>query len=171
MNNLYIKFYEQMSINTVPDFLLIKILTFISDNKTSLNFISSCRYFKNLFYKEGFVKHIKIDPHLHSDPYEFSMKCGYHRRTLDTISITHLSNPQHWISVWPRVVFINNCFIKDVVNPSEETNTEILYILNNRNVNTQINWEKFPKLRVFETTSTVFNIEDIRDSIEIHIKN
>jgi hypothetical protein len=160
-----------MSINTISDFLLIKIMTFIGDNKTSLNFTKSCVYFKNLFYKEGFAKHIKIDPHLYNDPYDFSMKCGYHRRTLDTISITHLSEPQYWISVWPRVVFLNNCNIKDVINPPEETNTEILYILNNRNMNTKINWKKFPKLKVFETTDTVFNIEDITKSIEIRIKN
>ena len=32
MNNLYIKFYEQMSINTVSDFLLIKIFPQAPEN-------------------------------------------------------------------------------------------------------------------------------------------
>ena len=158
-----------MSINTVPDDILIIIMNFIPTNKSSLNFLKTCKYIKDLFYKNSFVKHIKIGPH--DILYDFTLRCCKHKNTLNTISITNVRDPQHWIFIWPQTVFFNSCTTKDVLDPPVETNTEVLYILNDRSKLININWSKFPKLNRFVTTNWNFNFDSVKNINIINVLN
>lgn len=152
-----------MSLNDIPDCLLISILEYISDNKSSISLVSSCKYFKNLFYKNGYLKYLTTKP-LGLNPYDFAMKTAEHSRTLKTISMYNTKDPQYWIFSWPKVAFFNHCHITKI-DPTKPTQTEILYILNNPSTKLEINWFKFPNLKKLELTSWNFNYseKDIRD--------
>lgn len=140
-----------MSLNNVPDDILYIIMSFIKDNKTSVNFISSCKYFKNLFYRYGYIKNLSISAH--DDLFKFAILSSYHNKTLNCISIYNKFNPHMWFNNWPKIVFMNNCTIKEKIDPSKSTETEYLYILNSRIYkDIKINKNKFPKLKYIEIT-------------------
>ena len=152
-----------MSINFLDEHLLYKIMHYISDNKTSINFMLCCRYFKKIFYKYGYIKHLKtgnlIDINIH-DFFLYSIK---HENTLDIIQINNTNNPMCWITIWPRVVFFNYCNITCEIKPSHQTKTKILYLLNNRNSKKiNIEWKMFPNLEYLEVENFNFNFEDTK---------
>jgi len=160
-----------MSINLLDDYLLYKIMDYILDNKTSINFIISCKYFKDIFYKYGYIKHIKTGNLTDINIYDFFSICVEHENTLDLIEITNTFNPINWITVWPRVVFFNYCNITVEINPFKPVKTKRLYLLNNRNnKKIKIHWDMFPDLEYLETDNFNFNFEDIKKLLNIRIK-
>ena len=108
-------------------------MDYILDNKTSINFLLSCKYFKNIFYKHGYIKHIKTGNLIDIDKYNFYLTCINHQNTVDSIQMMNTFDPMCWIPFWPRVVFFNYCNITSDIKPSKPTKTKILYLLNNRN--------------------------------------
>lgn len=164
-----------MSLNCIPDCLLIIILEYIPDNKTSINLMLSCKYFKNLFYKNGYLKFLTTNP-LGLSLLDFATKTAEHSRTLYTLSMYNTIDPQYWIFSWPKLVFLNHCYITKI-DPTNPTKTEILYILNNRSQKLYINWVKFPYLKKLELTNWNFNYseKDVRNTckqlIYINIQN
>ena len=150
-----------MSINFLDKYLLCKIMDYILDNKTSLNFVLSCKYFKNIFYKYGYIKHIKTGSLTSFDKYNFFLTCINHENTIDSIEITNLNNPICWIPIWPRFVFFNYCNITNEIKPPKPTKTKVLYLLNNRSdKKIKVDWKMFPNLEYLETDNFNFNIED-----------
>jgi hypothetical protein len=164
-----------MSINFLDDHLLYKIMNFIQDNKTSVNFILCCTYFKKLFYKYGYIKHIKTGNLVNISIYDFFLTSIKHQNTLNTIEITNVNNPMCWITVWPKVVFFNYCNITYEIKPFHQTKTKILYLLNNRNdKKIKVDWKMFPNLEYLEVDNFNFNFEDTKQCkklLNIRIKN
>jgi hypothetical protein len=139
-----------MSFSRLPDYILMIIMEYIRDNTTSITFVSLCRYTKTLFYKYGFIKHISIGPH--DSIFDICISAANHKNTLNLISICYRRDPQHFIFFWPKRVFFNWCTTKDKLNPTKETQTEELFLLNDRNSAVQINWNKFKNLKRLELT-------------------
>ena len=151
----------------IPDELLFKILEYISDNNTCINITLTCKYNKDILYKHGYLKYLKITP-LQNNPHNFMLQTHAHRRTINTICLMYLQEAQCWIGNWPKTVFFNYC-TTGKINPGKEVCTENLIILNDRSKKLWINWEKFPKLKKFRTTSWNFNHEDMMNK-ELYIK-
>ena len=150
-----------MSINFLDNFLLCKIMDYIIDNKTSINFVLACKYFKNLFYKYGYIKHLKTGNLTDLSIYNFSLTSIKHENTIDSIQITNLNNPMYWISVWPRVVCFNYCNITSEIKPCKPTKTKVLYLLNNRNnKKIKVDWKMFPNIERLEVDNFNFNFEE-----------
>ena len=163
-----------MSINFLDEYLLYKIMDYILDNKTSINFLLSCKYFKNIFYKHGYIKHIKTGNLIDIDKYNFYLTCINHQNTVDSIQMMNTFDPMCWIPFWPRVVFFNYCNITSDIKPSKPTKTKILYLLNNRNNKKIIvDWKMFPNLERLEVSNFNFNLENTNQCkklININIK-
>lgn len=147
-------------INNVPDPILLIIMTYIPDNYSSINFVKTCKYFKELFYKHGYIKNM-IYKNINESFFDFMIRCANHFRTVNSIVIYNTLNPQYLIGKWPKKVVLSNCANKHVINPTKETDTEILYILNDKSKHIQVNWSKFPKLKYFEISDWNFNFETI----------
>ena len=139
-----------MSLFSLPDELLSFIMDYIPDNKGSASLAMSCVYFKKLFSKYGFLKNLTISPH--QSLYSFSVNSAIHRRTLNMVTISHIYDPQYWIFHWPRSVHFNNCTTKSILNQTNITSTEILYIMNDNNKDIKINWTKFRNLKILKLT-------------------
>lgn len=140
-----------MSINIVPDDILYIIMSFIRDNKTSINFISSCKYFKNLFYKYGYIKNLSFSRP--NDMFEIAILSSNHSKTLNCISAHNQLNPHNWFGTWPKCVLMNNCTISQKIEPAKLTETEYLYILNSRKYkDIKIDKTKFPRLKQLTIT-------------------
>jgi len=152
----------------IPDELLFIIIDYIQDNNTCINLVLTCTYFRQIFYKYGYLKYLRITP-LYNNPYNFMLQTSIHRKTLNTLCIMNINDAQHWIASWPKIVFFNYCKTGKI-DPGYETNTENLTILNDRSSYLYINWKKFPKLKKFETTSLNFNHDDIPDSKSFFVK-
>lgn len=150
-----------MSLSNIPDSVLLIIMDYIPDNKGSLSLAISCEYFKNLFYKHGFLKYISIEPLINNDLYNLLLVSCIHKRTLKTISIRNYPNPHDWIQEWPKIVFFNYCTISSTINPANIANTEIMYLLNIKSDLININWLKFPNLKRIELTTGNININGI----------
>ena len=149
-------------------------MDYILDNKTSINFLLSCKYFKNIFYKHGYIKHIKTGNLIDIDKYNFYLTCINHQNTVDSIQMMNTFDPMCWIPFWPRVVFFNYCNITSDIKPSKPTKTKILYLLNNRNNKKIIvDWKMFPNLERLEVSNFNFNLENTNQCkklININIK-
>jgi hypothetical protein len=160
-----------MTINFLDKYMLYKIMEYISDNKTSVNFISTCKYLKDIFYNYGYIKHIKTGNLSDMGKYDFFLMCIKHEKTIDLIEVTNLYNPLCWIPFWPRVVFFNYCTIIKEIKPSKKTKTKVLYLLNNRN-NEKINiaWDMFPDLEYLKVDNFNFNMEDVNKCKKLNIK-
>ena len=149
-------------LSNLTDYNLINICTYLN-NADSYSFILVSKHLKMLFYKEGFLKHIKFGYNIiNTDIHNFSILCATHHKTLQSISISNTHNPQNWIPIiWPKIVYFNLCNITDKIDPVF-TNTEELHILhheiiNNRNLKMKINWSKFPKLKILRMN--IFDID------------
>ena len=152
----------------IPDVLLFKLLEYIRDNNTCINLLLTCKYFKKIFYEYGYLKIVKVSI-MRNNPYNFMLQTDKHRRTLNMIEMLYLHEVQHWIAYWPNTVFFNHC-TTGKINPTKKVNTEFLYILNDRSKKLWINWEKFPKLKIFYTTSWNFNHEDVNENMGLTIE-
>lgn len=151
-----------MSFESIPDFVLFEIMKFIPDNKSSINFLKTCKYLKTLFYEHGYLKSLSYQPLLQNNMYRILTYSIKHKRTLNSISVAHFQNPQHWIFVWPKVMVFNCCTINEPIDPPSEVHTEVLYVLNDRSNTVNINWYKFPNLKRLEFTDWNINFNNIK---------
>lgn len=134
---------------------LIYIYMFF-DIKNKINLIKTCKYLKNLFYKIGYLKNIN---HSHDDdPCKFSINFMKHNRSLNSVYIYYLKNPQYWMpGSWPKKVIINS-YITDKIDPII-SNTEELKIVTKGIL--KINWKKFPKLKILYIDCDTINLDGI----------
>ena len=145
------------------DELLILIMNNL-DNKDSLNFVKSCKYFKQLFYKNGFLKTFDYDS-------DYFYEISKHRNSLLSIHLKNLVNPHRFLYfTWPKCIKFTKCYIivDNYIDP-DKTLTEELYIALNyyhtRETEREkllINWKKFQNLKYL-----YLNIYDINDFNEI----
>jgi hypothetical protein len=141
-------------INNLYDDILIYISSYL-DDKENLNLIQTCKYFKNLFNKVGFLKFLKCEGDKHQSIYNFMITYFKHIRTVDYIYISHIDTPQYWINnKWCKIVHLYNCYLEDKIDPLNICNTEQLIIQNiypsKWKNKLKINWNKFPNLRILQ---------------------
>jgi hypothetical protein len=162
-----------MFLDSLPDHLIFLILKLIPDNKTSISLVSTCKYFKHILYKHGYLKQLTCKP-LGLNPYDFSIKCSEHYRSLNMVSMYYINDAHLWICYWPRIVFFNYCRTGKI-NPPKVTETEVLYILNDKSKDVDVNWDKFPKLKRLEISNCNFNLKNIKDKCKylncVNIRN
>lgn len=132
-------------------YLLISYL----GNKDSLSIVLTCKYYKKFFYKIGFVKYLNV----YRSPSELFDKYNNHYRTLLSMTMTNIINPQNWIfGNWCKKVFLINCILTDKIDPTKPCLVEELSIYDSyKNKPIRINLKKFPKLKVLKID--VFDIE------------
>ena len=108
----------------IPDEIFILISEFLNDKDMSI-YIRSCKYIKNLFYKNGFLKNLKY----FYDTKLFSYLYYKHNKTLNSIYVCYLNNANCYLShgSLPKIVNFYNCFIDFEIN-SKNPKTEILKI-------------------------------------------
>ena len=156
----------------LPDDILLELLKYFNCNIHVINLLKTCKYIKNLYYKHGYIKNISIEPLINNDIYNFSIVSCKHHNTLNLVSIRGFNNPQHWIFIWPKNVFIIGCRITDKIKPSRMVKTEYLYLLDDRNHDKNkkifIDWTKFPNLKEFHTSYLNFN-NDINNNVKISL--
>ena len=146
-----------MSMNKISDYVLYRIMDFIPDNVSSVNFVATCNYYKALFYKYGYIKYYRVVDNKSNIPIE-TIK---HRNTLNTYDVSHIYNPWIWFPFWPKTVILSFCTSRCKIDPRREVNTEVLHIIDDRSDYIHINWKKFPKLITFKTTKMNFNVKDM----------
>ena len=57
---------------SIPDEIFLEILKYLNNNRSVINFLKTCKYIKNLYYKNGYLKQINLDPLINNDPYNFA---------------------------------------------------------------------------------------------------
>ena len=146
----------------------IELLFYIGEfcgNKEALYIALTCSEAYNLF-NNRFVKsmHYKSS----DDIYDFIYKMHKHSKSLKTIQINNLYNPQIWIPFYPTKIILQ-CSINDDINPREPVMTEYLSIINYYKIYIKINFEKFPMLKVFKYQGWLLNnYDDIKKYKNIH---
>ena len=144
-------------------FIPIDLLFYIGEfcgNKESLYIALTCSEAYKLF-NNRFVKSMSYKSS--NDIYDFIYKMHKHARSLKTIQINNLYNPQIWIPFYP-VRIILQCSINDDINPHEPVMTEYLSIINYYKIYISINFEKFPMLKVFKYQGWLLNTcDDIKN--------
>jgi len=159
--------------NYICDDILIIISNFLSD-KDIISFILSSKYNKNLLYKRGYLKTIKINNT--NDPFVFSDKFLKHNNTLKNVYVFSLQNPQYFMNgTWPEYVCLYNCFVDKQI-PINKTRTKQLVITYNLShklsLNFKINWNNFSGLKILFLDLNTDNIEflnniDICENLEL----
>ena len=145
----------------------IELLFYIGEfcgNKESLYIALSCSEVYNLF-NNRFVKSMSYK--IGNDIYDFIYKMHKHSKSLKTIQINNLYNPQLWIPFYPTKIILQ-CSIKDDINPREPVMTEYLSIINYSKSYISINFEKFPMLKVFKFQGCLLNRNDVNKCKNIH---
>jgi len=151
---------------SIPDELILQILEYLKSNKSVINFLKTCKYIKNLYYKNGYLKQINLEPLINSDPYNFALTCCKHNKTLNCIYIRGFHNPQHWISVWPKIVYLSSCTITDKIKGTHNNRTEVLHIMDIRSKKKIIiDWKSFPKLKKIHISSYNFNFNEMDNNL------
>jgi hypothetical protein len=140
-------------------FIPIELLFYISEfcgNKESLYIALSCSDAYK-FFNHRFVKSMSYKSS--NDIYDFLFKMNKHTRSLKTIQINNLYNPQLWIPFYP-IRIILHCSINQEINPHRPVMTEYLSIMNYSKFYLKINFEKFPMLKVFKYNGWLLNTYD-----------
>ncbi len=141
-----------MSINSLCDDILIKIMSYLEDNFSSINYSISCKYIKNLFSKEGFLK--KIELNNNSDTFKIMYSLCLHSNSLNLFIARNVSDPNLFLpNKWCKEVIFMYCNLKSDIDPSEKVITEVIEIVGfpRKQIKIiKINFNKFPKLKVLK---------------------
>lgn len=152
--------------STICDDILFKIIEYIPDNKTCINLVKSCIYFKKILYKHGYLKSIKLDPLINNDPYIFSERCWKHRKTLNCVSIYGFTDPHLYMTVWPKRVVLSRCKFTKELKPLSNADTTHLSLYNDQSQCFDIAWEKFPNIKKLDIHEKKYMCECIRNLIK-----
>jgi hypothetical protein len=149
--------------NHLCEDLIILILDFC-DLRTSFYLALTNKYISQTTLKKGFAKHISYDSYdlASESTYDtFLRRFHTHQHTLRTCSMSNLNNPFLWLPKWVQKVYFFNCRIQQEINPSQVTETEVLYI-SSKSCDWEIhmNWDKFPKLREMTVINYRINFEE-----------
>lgn len=143
----------------IPNEIFILISDYLND-KDMLIFVRSCKYIKNLFYKNGFLKNLNFNYSF--DPILFSSFFYNHNKTLKSINVSYLNCANYYLcGSYPKNVIFYNCIIDSELNP-EHTRTELLKITYKFAglplKKYKINWDKFLKLKILYLDINIENL-------------
>lgn len=168
-----------MSLVIVPEELVYLIWN-LTDNKGSVSLACTNKWFNATGNQNGYVKHMSIGRLNDDSTLTCVMRYLEHKRSLHSIHIERLNNPQSWISgCLPIITCFNRCHFTTELNPPP-SNTEILTIRDQHrhqhNNTLRINWSKFPKLKVLDLYVFKVNLSGIEacrnlNSVKISCKN
>ena len=133
--------------NNLPNEMIILISSFLN-NKENLIFVKTCKYYKEILYKYGFLKSLYYT--FPGSVVNFTRNFIQHNRTLTDIYINNGNNIHLYILsvIWPKRLKFMNYNFNCEINPYINTNTENLYITTYQNkIKMYINWSKFNKLK------------------------
>lgn len=154
-----------MSLETLSTDIILLIMQFIPDNFSSVSFIETCKYIRNIGLKYGYVKHIEFNYQINF--FDFAENCGKHENSIWSIKMQDVRNPQLWIPMrWPKVVSIHNCAISDYIDPPV-SGTEEIEIANCYDSVVNINWKKFPNLKHINISCKNINFSGIENCTNI----
>lgn len=146
--------YSKNIVNYIPTDLLSIVMGFL-DSKSKTNFLRTCKYIKDYFYKTGYSNFIKAD--MHTDMMDFIEKFHKHNKTIKTVKISCIDNPLIWIPEFKNTMIFENCTIDEYINPEphkKSYNTVNLkitdYNRSKHNKNLRINYDKFNNLENLE---------------------
>lgn len=142
-----------MSLENIPDELILYIWEFVETNKDMVSLVSTCIRFQNLGKKFGYIKSITFG--MHTDFMNF-IELYYKRNYfLQRLTMENMINPMHWIpAAWPKEMIFNRCCMGNGLIDPPPSPTEILIIRDlHRTTHSnviKINWNKLKKLRVLD---------------------
>lgn len=160
----------------LPEELVLFIWEFFNTNKEMISLIRTCKRFKKLGNKFGYIKFIRFG--MHTD--YMNLVHLHHNRNdfLNNLTMEGLDNPIQWTTPkWPREMIFDRCSMGGRLIDPQVSETEVLVIRNfvHSNNSLKINWSKLPKLRVldirvpdmeFDGIESCQNLEIIRIDID-----
>ena len=153
--------YDNSKIEMIIPFDLLFTIGEFCGNKESLYIAISCSELYKIF-NNRFVKSMSYK--IGNDIYDFSLKMHKHSKSLKTIQINNLQNPQFWLPFYPIQILLY-CSINQDINPHYPVMTEYLSIINYSKFYIKINFEKFPMLKVFKYNGLLLNnYDDIKNN-------
>lgn len=168
-----------MSLNNLCDDLLLKIMSYTSDNKSSYALANSCKYLQNLFSKNGYLKFLKVGGVINNDIWNFAMMYAKHYRTINYVTITYILDPHVWIpGNWCKNIYLFNCNFTSIIKPGKDNKTEELFITNSQDKKIIIDFANLKKLKNFYINCydvELLNIEKCTElklvRIDLKVKN
>lgn len=152
-----------MSLQNIPSELIIKIWEYLENNKESINFLTTCKYFYRIGKNNGFIKSIVFTNNTNS--IDYIENYHKHMSSINYIKISTNIIPHNWIfRKWPKVVILDNCNFSEVIKPNQITNTESLSIIefrHKRKTNIKVDWKMFPNLKYLKIYAYQFDSTDI----------
>lgn len=142
-----------MNLQDLCDDVLIHVQSFL-DTKDSIALIKTCKRFKTLYTKTGYIKSLEYG-NSKMDFETFCRLCYKSKNTLKSVTMHNTNAPVQWLplNVWPERVIFERCSIDAVINPLKTvTETLIINDVHRRNNKQKIsiNWEKFAQLKILD---------------------
>jgi len=147
----------------LPIEIFTYLMAFLNDSSNHL-LISTCKYFYNYSKKNGYLSYLKADSNLNM--MTFLNRCCIHFKTLKTIEIHSIDDPQVWLIDYVESIIFNNCYVL-CINPKKKVKTKKIIINDFLNryknkVTLTINWECFPELEYLQLTSYDVKINNLK---------
>lgn len=128
------------------------IFSFLYKGFDLQNARSSCKFFKKICDKNGYIK--------------FELKDGFSKKRyfnlfekadeLKELRVVGIKNPWHWVSFpWPERVSLVDCEITEDIDPPISKRTKYLHVDSEAPGRIKINWEKFPNLKRYSMLNTM----------------
>jgi|MDTG01.2.fsa_nt_gb hypothetical protein len=139
-----------ISFFSLPDEMIIETWDWIFSNKDMKALRSSCKRFKALGDKHGYLRHLDIS--MSADYMNLMMIWGNKNlKGLRSLQVSGLNSPGPWIPFpWPARTLFNNCRMgASMISPQKSPTTDLRITDSARGV-LRIDWSKVPKLRVLE---------------------
>jgi hypothetical protein len=151
-------------LNLSDDLIIYLWNQVFSDNERIL-LVKTCTYFKTIGKKIGYLQNIEIRGMKYFIPF-----VKYFRHTesfLKKLLLSDVDNPIMWLSdvPWPKEVLLHNCILYNKLCKIVESHTETLEIIDlhrykHKHV-IQIDWEKFPNLKVLDIQTYDINLDGL----------
>ena len=144
----------KMSFHLLPEDLILYIWIMIETNKDMVSLVSTCKRFRDIGKKRGYIK--SIDFSWNSDYGNFFELWGRPKLFLHQIKISDFVDPITWIPTkhWAKTMIFERCCMGGKYIDPYGSKTETLVIkdiLRCRNRYTlRIIWSKLPKLKVLD---------------------
>jgi hypothetical protein len=142
-----------MSLEILPDELILHIWGFVETNKDMVALVSTYRRFRNLGKKFGYIKSIKFG--MHTNFMNFIELYRGRNDFLQRLTMENINKPMPWIpTAWPKEMIFNRCFMGSKLADPPPSPTETLIVrdlFRHKHRHTlRINWCKLKKLRVLD---------------------
>lgn len=157
----------------LSDDLIIYMWCKIFTDKERILLVKTCTFFKKIRKQIGYLKHIEIKNMEYFMPF-----VKYFRHTklfLEKLVLCNIDNPILWLSdvPWPKEVVFNNCILYNKLYKIVKSHTETLEIIDfNRckhNHLIQIDWEKFPHLKVLDIQVYDINLDGLENCKQLEL--